>query len=158
MIKRHELFDIIPEEEIERVFSYEYCELSYDFMGFTDVYKALSAIIPLHYTIIDLGCYAAAQSYYFLRHKQYIGVDVFNGERFITPNSVHYIKSIQEFCSEDTHYINLDESFAICSYVPDFSAVKIAKRIFKNLFVYYPAGIDREFSKMINEVMYGQSN
>ncbi len=140
-IVRDELFDIIPKAEITRVFSYDRCELDAEFLGFTNVYKHLAAIIPPHCTVVDLGCYAAAQCYYFSRHRQYIGVDTFRGERFGTKNTIHYIESIQEFVANRLAGTDLSAAFAICSYVPDSDAVELVRRTFPNIYAYYPASL-----------------
>lgn len=66
----------IPQDEYRAVIGQEFCELSYDFLGFVDIYKHLSKIIPKDKIVIDFGCYLAAQSYFFTEHKGYIGVDV----------------------------------------------------------------------------------
>lgn len=104
------------------------------------VYKSLSEIIPKHYAVVDLGCYVAAQSYLFKDYKKYIGVDVCNLERFNPSNSEHYVCSIQDFIKNEAHKLDLDETFAICSYVPDFEATTLAREHFKNIMVYYPHG------------------
>ena len=142
-IKIHELLErqVIPAEEFNRVTGCYDCEYDWEFLGFTDIYKSLVAIIPKHYTIADMGCYCAAQAYYFIGHRQYIGVDVYEGERFKPANAVHYVKTIQRFIAEDAKNIDLKTCFAICSYIPDSDAVEKVRRTFDNLFVYYPAGI-----------------
>jgi len=137
----HELLDIIPENELKRVLSYKYCELDGEFMGFTDIYKHLSMIIPKHFTVIDLGCYCAAQCYYFKDHARYIGVDTYEGERFATENTEYYIQTIQEFIAERLNTFDLFTTFAICSYVPDFDAKEKVRNAFDNVYVFYPARI-----------------
>jgi len=47
----------------------------------------LAALIPLHFTVVDLGCAYAAQSYYFRRHWKYIGVDGWAKDRIAAPNT-----------------------------------------------------------------------
>ena len=56
-----------------RILSQDECELDVDFLGFTEVYRSLSKIIPKHFTVIDFGCYLAAQCYCFGNHKKYVG-------------------------------------------------------------------------------------
>lgn len=137
-----ELRSMIPRDEYRDVLSQDMCELDHDFLGFVDIYKSLSDIIPLDSIIIDFGCNLAAQSYYFLRHKQYIGVDVVDMKRFTPHNAVHYTMSIQDFLQ--TKVPNLFEQYkklklcAICSYVPDFQATEMVRKAFPNVFCYYP--------------------
>ena len=139
-----DILNYIPKEEVERLFKKNYrmagncCE---DFMGFTKVYKSLLPIIPKHFTIIDLGCCYAPQSYYFKDYKTYIGVDTLEEERFGTENTIHYRMSIQEFIKMELPMLGLDlkQCFAICSYVPDDEATKLAREKFPNILVYYPS-------------------
>lgn len=139
-----DILNYIPKEEVERLFkknyrmAYNCCE---DFMGFTKVYKSLLPIIPKHFTIIDLGCCYAPQSYYFKDYKTYIGVDTLEEERFKTENTIHYRMSIQEFIKMELPMLGLDlkQCFAICSYVPDDEATKLARETFPNILVYYPS-------------------
>ena len=71
-----ELLKLISKEEQQRVFSWrysEYCPVpnkGNGFLGFIETYKHLSQIIPKHWTIIDIGAYGNAQSYYFAEHKK----------------------------------------------------------------------------------------
>lgn len=134
-----DVLQYIPKEEVRRILRQPMCELDADFMGFTDIYKALASIIPKHFTVVDLGCYCAAQSYYFTRHAKYIGVDVNTLERFTPYNATHYVMRIQDFCKNKIQNLDLETTFAICSYVPDEGAKKIARQTFKNIYVYYPA-------------------
>ena len=135
----HELFSRIPVSQLLDVFNQDYCEVGPEFFGFTDIYRALAEIIPKHFTVIDLGCCYAAQAFYFEQHRFYYGVDIFTGKRFRTPNTIHFIKSIQRFLAEDLVGIDLDETFAICSYVPDWEAQQSVREAFPNVFVYYPS-------------------
>lgn len=125
--------------------SQDMCELDSEFLGFVDVYKNLSRIIPKGSIVIDFGCYLAAQSYFFARHKMYIGVDVVSMRRFTPPNSVHYTMSIQNFIQIEVPKLfeEYDELklCAICSYVPDFQATEMVRKTFPNVFCYYPCGV-----------------
>lgn len=58
-----ELRSLIPDDEYHEVMSQDMCELDSEFLGFVDVYKNLSRIIPKGSIVIDFGCYLAAQSY-----------------------------------------------------------------------------------------------
>jgi len=137
-----ELRLLIPPEEYRAVLSQEYCELEFDFLGFVDIYKSLSEIIPKSAAVIDFGCYLAAQSYFFQAHKRYIGVDVVDMQRFTPHNAEHYVGTIQSYLQNelpkllDTH--DIMEYFAICSYVPDFKATAFVRDKFPQCFCYYP--------------------
>lgn len=132
------LWDKIPESERDRILSQDRCELDDEFLGFTNIYEKLSMIIPTHFNVIDFGCYLAAQCYYFQHFKSYIGVDVVNLERFATDNTTHYVMTIQDFIREHGDKFSTDDTFAICSYVPDFQAIELVRNSFKNVFTYYP--------------------
>ena len=140
-----ELRSLIPDDEYHEVMSQDMRELDFEFLGFVDVYKNLSRIIPKGSIVIDFGCYLAAQSDFFARHKMYIGVDVVNIQRFTPANAVHYIMSIQKFIQ--TEVPKLFEEYdelklcAICSYVPDFQATEMVRKTFPNVFCYYPCGV-----------------
>lgn len=140
-----ELRSLIPDDEYHEVMSQDMCELDSEFLGFVDVYKNLSRIIPKGSIVIDFGCYLAAQSYFFARHKMYIGVDVVSMRRFTPPNSVHYTMSIQNFIQIEVPKLfeEYDELklCAICSYVPDFQATETVRKTFPNVFCYYPCGV-----------------
>lgn len=140
-----ELRSLIPDDEYHEVMSQDMCELDSEFLGFVDVYKNLSRIIPKGSIVIDFGCYLAAQSYFFARHKMYIGVDVVSMRRFTPPNSVNYTMSIQNFIQIEVPKLfeEYDELklCAICSYVPDFQATEMVRKTFPNVFCYYPCGV-----------------
>ena len=140
-----ELRSLIPDDEYHEVMSQDMCELDSEFLGFVDVYKNLSRIIPKGSIVIDFGCYLAAQCYFFARHKMYIGVDVVSMRRFTPPNSVHYTMSIQNFIQIEVPKLfeEYDELklCAICSYVPDFQATEMVRKTFPNVFCYYPCGV-----------------
>lgn len=140
-----ELRSLIPDDEYHEVMSQDMCELDSEFLGFVDMYKNLSRIIPKGSIVIDFGCYLAAQSYFFARHKMYIGVDVVSMRRFTPPNSVHYTMSIQNFIQIEVPKLfeEYDELklCAICSYVPDFQATEMVRKTFPNVFCYYPCGV-----------------
>jgi hypothetical protein len=142
------LWDLIPEVELKRILSQDQCELDFDFLGFTDVYIALAQIIPLHFTVIDFGCYLAAQCYCFSEHKKYIGVDVVNMKRFSLKNTEHFTMPIQHFIETHKDDCPLDTTFAICSYVPDFNASELVRNTYKNVFSYYPAGGEHPIIKI----------
>jgi hypothetical protein len=134
-----ELFYLIEKEQIESVMNQDMCELDCTFLGFIEIYEHLSYIIPKNYTIIDFGCYLAAQGFYFQDHNKYIGVDLTELKRFTFKNTTHYIKSIQSFIFENLQEYDLDETFIICSYVPDREAKEMIRQNSKNLFIFYPS-------------------
>lgn len=138
-----DLFNIIPKEDIEEVFQKSKtasAEMDYTFMGFEDVYKSVKDFVPKTRVIIDLGCAYAPQSYYFKDHRSYIGVDIHIPDfHFKTSNSSFYEMSIQDFCKKVIEKKwNLDNMFAICSYIPDEAARKIVRETFPNCLVYFP--------------------
>lgn len=137
-----ELKNKIPVEEYNSVMSQQTCELDSSFLGFINVYKGLTKIIPKECIVIDFGCNLAAQSYFFKDFKKYIGVDTVKERRFNPTNCTHYICSIQEFVESELDGLfdgkeNLD-FFAICSYVPDENATELVRKTFKNVFCFYP--------------------
>lgn len=148
-----ELNELIPPDEKRKILSQRDCELEEEFMGFIDEYKPLSETIPKDKIIIDFGCYLAAQSYFFKDHAKYIGVDVIQDMiRFSPPNAEHYTCSIQHFikfhADELFKQYGNDTFFAICSYVPDFAATDLVKKVFQNSYVYYPGGEETYHGKI----------
>lgn len=139
-----ELDKLIPQEDKKRILSQDCCELEPTFMGFVNVYKPLSELIPKNKIVIDFGCYLAAQAYFFKDHKKYIGVDVVDMERFKPDNAEHYVCTIKDFiASQIPNMLSRNENlsyFAICSYVPDFKATELVRKTFKNVCCYYPGG------------------
>ena len=151
----HELMTIIPKEQMNEVFSSGCCELDCFFMGFTDIYKGVLDIADTGKTIIDLGCYVAAQSYYFKEYTRYIGVDPLPMseqpdqdtiwcKRFHTENTVHYVASAQEFITDIFPDLGIDKQdcMVIMSYVPSCTAMEMAIDFFDNIRVYYPDCMD----------------
>ncbi len=133
------LFDLRKKypKQLKDIFKQDKCEIEESFLGFVDTYYYLSLIIPKHFTVIDLGCSYALQSYYFRNHKHYIGVDKSTDKRLKLNNTEHLYCSIdfylKLFDKNDT-----DEVFAICNYAP-INTEEIRNK-FKNIYVYYPAG------------------
>lgn len=136
----HPLLSIIPEDQQYEVFNQDRCDIDGEFIGFTDIYESLSKIIPVHFTVVDLGCAYNPQCYYFINHKQYIAVDDnFQLKRFKTPNCTLYNMSINDFILYHLDNLDLDKTFAICSYVP--TNRDMIRTSFKNLFIYYPSSV-----------------
>lgn len=145
MGKYCELFQIIPIEKLDEVFQTSKtvsAECDYSFLGFEEVYKAVTLFVPKNKVIIDLGCAYAFQSWYFKDYKKYIGVDcgVKSEDVFRTDNSEFYRMTIQDFCRKSFPKLgySLDDVFAICSYVPDDDARNLARIHFPHCLVYYP--------------------
>ncbi len=122
-------------KEMEPVKNYEYSELGCDFLGFLEEYSCLN--IPNNFTVIDLGCYQAVQALYFKNSALYIGVD--NGcpcdSRLLQENTMYFKDSIQHFIQIELPKLckkglNLNKTFAICSYVPDKEAQKMVRETF----------------------------
>lgn len=138
-----ELFLEIPISELNDVLKQDCCELEPCFLGFVNVYKPLSELIPPRKIVIDFGCYLAAQSYFFQDHRLYIGVDAIKLKRFRPNNAVHFVLSIQDFIANELPGLleehDIGEFCAICSYVNDFEATKLVRETFPNVFCYYPS-------------------
>lgn len=138
-MKKAKLWDIIPIKEVNEKLSQDYCELDLEFAGFEYQYRAVANNVPDDYTIIDFGCYMAAQAYLFVNHEAYIGVDtVDHVERFATENTTHYTMSIQEFIKEELPKYKGKKVYAICNYVPDTEARDLVAMACENFMVYYP--------------------
>lgn len=138
--KEDRLMKVLPKEQIEEVFNYERCELGSDFLGFTETYRLLAKLIPKHFMVIDFGCNAAAQCYYFRHHKKYIGVDYDGTPRFHFKNTEHVKMEISEYIAQMAGDMDLSCVFAICNYVPDERAKEAIRERFPNLYIFYPAG------------------
>lgn len=128
-------------EQLDRVMSDPMCELEPSFLGFMETYEKLSYLIPLESIVIDFGCHAAAQAYYFRKHRQYIGVDGYSIEyRFEFSNTLHFQGSIQEYILHHKNTFN-QNYFAISNYVPqNYSnqTDKLIKDTYQNCYIYYP--------------------
>lgn len=118
----------------------EYIACPNGFMGFLDVYDAVRSFVPKERTIVDLGCYLAAQAFLFDDYKKYVGVDVVDMKRFETNNSLHFMMSIQEFVKK--HGDEYKDAFAVCAYVPDREAADLVRHSFADCLVYYPRSVN----------------
>jgi hypothetical protein len=138
------ILQLLPQDQFDRVMNQPDCDIEPVFMGFTDIYKSLSGIIPKHWTVVDLGCAYNPLCFYFKEHKKYVAVDGSDCEKFQTENCEVYVMGIGEFIKEHLAKFNLKETFAICSYVPMWGEVDkaIVGKSFPNLFIYYPHGCD----------------
>jgi len=142
----------LPKDQIDRVFNQDMCDIDNEFLGFMDIYESLAKIIPKHFTVVDLGCAYNPQCVLFKDHKKFVGVDVMeNLERFTQDNCTIYEMTIENFISEHIDRFDLDETFAMCSYVPPWGGdnIKMVREAFKNVFTYYPhGGHNISFKKM----------
>lgn len=135
------ILHLMPEDQLISVLEQDACDIDHEFLGFTAIYLALSSLIPKHWTVVDLGCAFAPQAFLFKDHVAYIGVDIGDRVRFTAPNSIHHKMKISEFVSDHAGNLDMDTTFAICSYVPPWHDDNrgLARRTFKNVFTYYPA-------------------
>lgn len=139
-----ELFNLIPKEKLDYLFEHSNAggELDHTFLGFEKVYKEVLDYVPKDKIIIDLGCAYATQSYYFKEYAKYIGIDISGNPDSVihTENSEFYFMTIQKFINEIFPSLNIDLNniFAICSYVPDKEAQKLAENTFPYCKIYYP--------------------
>jgi hypothetical protein len=126
-------------DQLQRVFASEHCDIDPDFLGFVTTYRYLSELIPLHHTVLDIGCAFAPQGFYFRNHARYIGVDGFTpiNDRFHFGNTEHIMSTSQEFFS---HVKKLPRStFVIANYMSASEhIVDEIKLKSHNCFVYYP--------------------
>ena len=130
------LSHLIGKLEMQRLFSYEYCELEPDFLGFLNSYYDLQ-MLSKNFTIIDIGCYQALQAVYFRNHKKYIGVDNSTPTeyRLRQENAEYYCMSGQMFIKNNIpkllkNGLDIDKTFVICSYVPDKELWKMISETF----------------------------
>lgn len=140
-----DLLEAVP-HQVELFFKTD-CDVDSSFMGFTEIYKNLAKMIPEHFTIVDLGCAYAPQSYYFRNHKKYLGIDLEHKYRFHFPNSEFWIGKIADFVhSEVYNGLDQESSLAICSYVPPWYGdnQEIARTSFQNVFSFYPSSSSAE--------------
>lgn len=143
------IFHLMPEDQLAKVFDQDMVDIDPTFLGFTEIYQSLALIIPKHWTVVDLGCAYAPQSHLFKHHAAYIGVDLGHKERFSASNSVFYEMSIKQFIDEHASALDMNTTFAICSYVPPWydDNRKLTRETFSNAFVYYPSGERGPFRK-----------
>ena len=139
----NKLADLIPIELQERMAAHPECEYDRDFLGFEDVYKAVTQFVPKDKIIIDFGCYLAAQAWLFKDYKNYIGVDSDEllAYRLWTDNVIHFGCTIQHFITAimpELNGLDVEQCFAICSYVPDEEAQAMVRATFPYCLVYYP--------------------
>ena len=136
-----ELLSLISPEEMDRVLNQkQMCDIDPRFLGFVGTYKFLSLMIPKHFTVIDFGCAYSPQCYFFSSHNKYIGIDLFDNEKFKTENTTHFVGTISDWIEVNIKDIDIDTTFAICNYVPNWhdKNIEIVNKNFKNVYSYYP--------------------
>ena len=140
-----ELAKLIPLEELNRKLSYGCSELDPSFLCFDYCYKAVSEVLPRNFTIVDLGCYQAAQCYYFKDFDKYIGVDCYDQTysreyvpplRFISHNTTHYVETIQQYLAKKQW--DNTETYFIMSGVPNRPCMHLMKNLTENYLWWYP--------------------
>lgn len=138
------LLESIGDERVNELFSYEFCEMEQDFVGFINNYADLKAL-PRDFTIIDIGCNQAFQADYFKNHAKYIGIEpgVPIQNRLRQDNAEYYEQTLQEFVEKELPRLaqsGLDpnKTFAICSAVPDSAACKLTEDTFRYFRISYP--------------------
>lgn len=138
--------EIIPKEELDRVFENSYsasAEMDQTFLCFEDEYEYVLENTSPNDIIIDLGCAYNPQCWYFKDYDRYIAVDLpmFDDVRFDSGNVEFYIMSIQKFIKEELAKLNLDlnKVVAVCNAVPDEEARKMVVETFPRHFVAYPS-------------------
>lgn len=130
------LIKSIGHNEIKRLFSYKEAEVDYEFLGFLDNYRDIPNIVPVDFTIVDVGCYMAFQADYFKHYRRYIGIEPFCPIEFrlIQRNAEYYLQTIQDFVKMPFRF-DIDKSFAVCSGVPDSKGE--IKKIIVETFPYF---------------------
>ena len=144
------LIDLIPPAELNEKLSHPYCELEPDFLCFEQYYWPVAEHVPTDYEIYDVGCYMAAQSYMFLNHREYYGIDcydMYDSDTYIAPprfkpeNAMHFKMTGQQFIHDILPRIDQDKAYFVASAVPDFVMTKLLFSVTKNCLVAYPGRI-----------------
>lgn len=118
----------------------KYCDIAPEFMGFVDIYKHLSLIIPQEYVVYDFGAGYAPQGFYFQKHIRYIAITP-EAKMIEFPWGDYYNTTTKKFLDMYPEAGHLRKSFAICSYVPPWykeNSMQLVKERFQNVFTYYP--------------------
>lgn len=143
------------ENQARRIMEIESGQIDPDFLGFLGTYYYLSKIIPESRTIYDMGCCFGFQSWFFRKHKQYIGVDsgIRKDSTFELPNTQYYKMSIEKFIELK---IVTEPCFAICNYVPPWGAdnENLVANNFKYVYIFYPQHDGED--NILNKVRKGE--
>ena len=147
----HYVFNMIPSDEWKRVMKSDAsAEISCDnLMCGGATYYYLSRMIPKDWTVVDVGASYGAQSYLFKDHARYIAVEPFESsddwhfENFKADGTERYEMTAGKFIKGVLPTLNLDlnKTFAICNYVPEWFGEKpmeLVRQTFTNCYVYYP--------------------
>ena len=98
-------------------------QLSFDFMGFMDIYAAASRALPRRTRIVDIGASTAIQSWYFADFAAYTAVEPPSlGDWSLSPGLIPTnARAVRLRAQEFFEAVALDEGrdFLICSAVPD---------------------------------------
>lgn len=151
-----DLWQILPEDQKNLVFKgTAQAEIQPDYLGDILTYKRLAELIPLHWTVVDLGCSYNAQSFLFEKHRRHIAVDFGNnynedGEdfdhlktfRFQAPRCEFFDMTIKQFIDAHVDSLDLTTTFAILNWVPPWidDNNALVRQAFRNMFILYPAG------------------
>lgn len=131
--------DSYPMQDYDRIMGQDRCEIDDEFLGFLDVYYAASLLTSANTTVIDFGCYVAAQAALFAHCRRYVGVDTIELERFSTANTVHSVATIQDFITANPGWVGRSDVLAVCSYVPDADARALVNESFPTVVNFYPS-------------------
>lgn len=138
------LLKLIPPDELNKKLNQRCVEIDPTFLCFEDCYQAVFEYVPYDFTIVDLGCYMAAQSYLFTDYKAYVGIDTFDiwhdyrgnyshnylpPDRFRTENTLHGSISIESFMEHGLCKFDLDKTYFIMSAVPNIDADYLFRRV-----------------------------
>ena len=142
---------MIPQDQWNEVMNQDMCDIEPEFLGFVDTYYYLSKIIPLHFTVIDFGCAYNPQCFFFEKHNKLISVDIGKFKKFNnSKNNTIVEEGIDDFINERHKDFDMDETFAICSYVGT-NEIKTVKSMFKNVYTFYPSNKEEQ-KKLIMEM------
>lgn len=134
------LWEIIPKEQIDRVFSgyHTSANIHPDFMGFVQTYWHLSKILPKETVIYDFGCAYNAQSFFFTEFERYYAIEPeCEGCIFQAPNCEVFEMTARQFVTTKNVEYN---SFAIVNYVPMWheDVIELIHENFQNCYTFYP--------------------
>ena len=117
----------------------------------------MAQIVPRDWTVLDFGCSFAPQAFFFVDHKEYVGVDIMTKieARFSAANTRHFLMSIEEFIAAHSADYDMETAFAICSYVPPWGGDNIGRvrSAFRNVFTFYPADAKAPFLKLAPDIL-----
>lgn len=157
-----DLARMIPPEELNLKLRYGHSELELDFLCFDENYTPVAKYTPKDYIIVDLGCYQAAQCYYFKDFCKYIGVDSYDfiskpgyrpPLRFYTENTHHIMCTIERYLDAELHKFDLNKTYFIMSAVPRIEHDLLDDHGISNYFWSYP-GCDAVAKGIYAEEIY----